>query len=223
MKELLKKIGLMAVLWIALWLVSLFIFCAIPAANQEVTNYDDNGEPYVETEIKESWSSAGLLIAFGLTLVSIIVIDYNKVQRLKANIPGCKNDVIAYEEKRTHQLDQANRVLDKYLMHEQSVQEASAQSHVNTGAEFTAVIEAHPELKANQAVETLMNQINQVENDLVMTKSLCNRYIAEYNASIHTFPLALFRKLLKLDDMEMAMSDTVINTEQEITDEDLGI
>lgn len=223
MKSLIKKIGLMFAIWIALWIVSLFIFYAIPAANHDVTYYDDNNEAYVESEIKDSWANAGILIAFAITLASVVIIDYNKIQHLKADIPGYQNDVAAYEDKREHQIDQANRVLDKYLSHEKDVQEASAQSHVRTGAEFTAVIESHPELKANQAVETLMTQISQVETELVRTKSLCNRYISEYNASIHTFPLAVFRKLFKLEDIVVETKTAAPIEEAAVTDEDLGI
>ena len=223
MKSLLKKIGLMIVLWAILWLIWLFVVQAIPGSTYDKEYTNESGEIYTEAEIKDSWAGAGGLVSLFVTLASVIIIEYNRVQPIKASIPGLKNDVVAYEEKRNHQLDQANRVLDKYLSHEKSVQEASAASHVNNGAQFTAVIESHPELKANQAIETLMTQINQVETELVRVKSALNNCVAEYNASIHTFPLVVFRKLFNLEDIELEIKTATPIEEAAVTDEDLGI
>ncbi|MBR4707163.1 MAG: LemA family protein [Pseudobutyrivibrio sp.] len=223
MKSVLKKIGLMIVLWAILWLVWLFVVQAIPSSTYEKEYTNESGETYTESEIKDSWASAGGLVALCITLASLIIVDYNRLQPIKASIPGLKNDVLAYEEKRAHQIDQANRVLDKYLSHEKSVQEASAASHVNNGAQFTAVLESHPELKANQAIETLMTQINQVETELVRVKSALNNCVAEYNAAIHTFPLVVFRKLFKLEDIVVETKTAAPIEEAAVTDEDLGI
>lgn len=213
----------MIVLWAILWLIWLFVVQAIPGSTYDKDYTNENGEVYTEAEIKDSWASVGGLVSLFVTLASVIIIEYNRVQPIKASIPGLKNDVVAYEEKRNHQLDQANRVLDKYLSHEKSVQEATAASHVNNGAQFTAVIESHPELKANQAIETLMTQINQVETELVRVKSALNNCVAEYNASIHTFPLVVFRKLFKLEDIELEIKTAAPIEEAAVTDEDLGI
>ncbi len=204
-----KKLLLLIVIWIVMWTASLLI----PAAFLP----DDVDIPKVVSGIL-------LVVTLLITLCGAIIIDYNKAQKFKAGIPSLSKDVEALEERREHQLEQANKVLDKFLSHEKDIQEAVASSHVESAAEFRVKVhEQYPELASNQAVATLLSQIEKVEAELVRKKEQLNNCISDYNASIHSFPVVMVRKLAKLEDYVLESSVEDILSEEAISDEELGI
>lgn len=204
-----KKLLLLIVIWIVMWTASLLI----PAAFLP----DDVDIPKVVSGIL-------LVVTLLITLCGAIIIDYNKAQKFKAGIPSLSKDVEALEERREHQLEQANKVLDKFLSHEKGIQEAVASSHVESAAEFRVKVhEQYPELASNQAVATLLSQIEKVETEFVRKKEQLNNCISDYNASIHSFPVVMVRKLAKLEDYVLESSVKDILSEEAISDEDLGI
>ena len=204
--KVLKRILVTFLIFIVLWVITLIV----PSL-------------FIQGEIPQYVYSILLVVALLFTFGGLLASDYNKIQKVKATIPGLRKDVEALKERRNHQLDQANRVLDKYLAHEKSVQESVASSHIKSGADFqVSVQEKYPELMANEAVASLMSQINKLEEQLVIKEQQLNASTTEYNASIHCFPIVLIRKLAKLEDVDQESAiDTVLG--EEISDEDLGI
>lgn len=201
-----KKIVSMLVVFVVLWLCMLF-FSSV---------FMSNGH------ISDMAARISAIISLVIVLIGEFIIEYNKVQRIKATIPGLKKDVEALEERREHQLEQANKVLDKFMTHEKGVQEAVAKSHVRSGAKFQILVEErYPELLANEAVANLMAQINKVEDELVSKKEKLNACVSDYNSSIHSFPVVMVKGIAKLEDVVLETS-SVLN-EEEISDEDLGI
>ncbi len=209
MKGIFKKVVLLIIIWVVLWCASLLIPAAfIPD----------------EAEIPNVVSGICLIVTLLITLGSALAIDYNRAQKFKAGIPGFKKDVEALEERREHQLEQANKVLDKFLAHEKDVQGAASASHVESAAEFRVKVhEEYPELLSNQAVATLMSQIEKVEAELVRKKEQLNTCISDYNASIHSFPVVMVRKLAKLEDYVLESSVDDLFEENAVSDADLGI
>lgn len=204
-----KKLLLLIVIWIVMWTASLLI----PAAFLP----DDVDIPKVVSGIL-------LVVTLLITLCGAIIIDYNKAQKFKAGIPSLSKDVEALEERREHQLEQANKVLDKFLSHEKDIQEAVASSHVESAAEFRVKVhEQYPELASNQAVATLLSQIEKVEAELVRKKEQLNTCISDYNSSIHSFPVVIVRKIAKLEDYVQESSVEEVLSEEAISDEELGI
>ena len=203
-----KKVILLIVIWMILWFVSLFIPAAFLPDDKDIPKYV-NG--------------ICLIVTLLITLCGAIIIDYNKAQKFKAGIPGLKKDVEALSERREHQLEQANKVLDKFLSHEKGIQEAVASSHVESSAEFRVKVhETYPELKANQAVETLLGQLEKVEAELVKKKEQLNACVADYNASIHSFPVVIVKGMAKLEDEVLESEESTV-FEEAISDEELGI
>ena len=209
MKGIFKKVVLLIVIWVVLWCASLLIPAAfIPD----------------EAEIPNVVSGICLIVTLLITLGSALAIDYNRAQKFKAGIPGFKKDVEALEERREHQLEQASKVIDKFLAHEKDVQGAASASHVESAAEFRVKVhEEYPELLSNQAVATLMSQIEKVEAELVRKKEQLNTCISDYNSSIHSFPVVIVRKLAKLEDYVQESSVDAVLSEEAISDEELGI
>ena len=212
----------------AIWAVLAFIIACLFATNDKclepVNPNATTLEEQQETMIKTPFAIISMAISLILTLGGAMVPGYNRVQKVRASIPSLEKDVAALDERRTHQLEQANKVLDKYLAHESAIQIAMANSRIDNGAQFKAVIEKYPELSGNQAVAALMSQITKVEDDLVKKKYQLNNVVSEYNGTIHSFPLSLIRKLVKLDDYVINTPATeAVEEDTPVSDEDLGI
>lgn len=204
-----KRVLLFIVIWIVMWIASLFIPAAFLPADSEI--------PGVVCGIL-------MIVTLLITLGGMIIIDYNKAQKFKAGIPGLQKDVEALSERREHQLEQANKVLDKFLSHEKGIQDAVATSHIESASEFRVKVqEQYPELASKQAVATLLYQIENVEAELVRKKEQFNSCASSYNSSIHSFPVVMVRKIAKLEDFELEDSSEDIFEEEAISDEELGI
>lgn len=199
-------------------------------SSHEGRNQSDNSkseakmftETYIEEQMKGIYFVISALIAAVMTLGILILTDANQAQRLKASVSSLRLDVVALEERREHQLNQANRVLDKYLSHENAIHQEAYKSRVRGALEFEAVLEQYPEIKANIAVEMLLQQIKEIETSLIKQKQDLNKTIAKYNGLIHTFPVLMVRKKQKLEDIviEAPVSVAYMN---EVSDKMLGI
>ena len=53
---------------------------------------------------------------------------------------------------------------------------------------FTAVVESYPDLKANQTISQLMEEITSTENKISFARQAYNDSVAEYNTSREQFP-----------------------------------
>lgn len=210
------------VVWGFLFMFWYCFFSLREGTTQKIVEIDKKGQKHVETTLKDEYDKLSALLAVVCVSVGTIVVDYNRIQRMKADIPNFRGDVQALEERRERQLNQANRVVDKYMAHEKSIQKAVAHSHVKKASDFSHYIEQFPELKANQSVATLLAQMNQLESELFTMKLVVNNEIADYNATIHSFPISIFRKVLKFEDIQIELEDKRVY-EEEISDEELGI
>lgn len=172
----------------------------------------------------------GILLSLAITFIR----DYNIVQDLKAKIPKLKADIESVKKMRNSLLNKANRVADKYIIHESdvmnniadsrkntsniSMEKATLKMNVETASDFKSIIENYPDLKANAAIMKLLDQLEVSEVRLLKNRTDYSTYVSKYNARIHTFPFSLIRRLLKLEDIP------IIDDEIEIvSDEELGI
>ena len=210
--KVLKNLFLMLVVWLVSFSLIFICFCAEDGVTQAQLAYR---------------MRLSMLIAFALAVVSSFIIHYNKTQKTKAYIASLKADVTALEERRKHQLEQANKVLDKYLEHAKGTKEsedfAYKKSPVKKASEFKRYVETNPVLNYNDAVVSLMNQIEKVEEDLVRKKEQYNACAAEYNSAIHSFPIVLIRRLAKFEDYVFLSGFGNEYVEDAVTDEELGI
>ncbi len=210
--KVLKNLFLMFVVWLVAFFLIFCVFCS--------------EEGLTEAQLSHQMRLS-MLIAFALTFVGAFVIQYNKTQKTKAYITSLKADVTALEERIKHQLEQANKVLDKYLEHAKGTKEsedfAYKKSPVKKASEFKRYVETNPVLINNDAVVLLMNQICQVEEDLVRKKEQYNACVAEYNSSINSFPIVLVKRLAKFEDYVLISEYDNTFTEEAVSDEELGI
>jgi len=155
-----------------------------------------------------------LLIVLGVIVVAVLVLVglYNGLVkgRLRVDEAWAQIDV---QLKRRHDLipNLVNAVKD-YMNFEQDVltkvtearanavsagaqgpAQAAAAENQLTGAlrSLFAVVENYPELKANQNVADLQEQLATTENQIAFSRQHYNAVVLEYNTSIATFPSLL--------------------------------
>lgn len=210
--ELLKFLGIMIVGWI----IFLMIFAILGTEGDE--------------EISDFQNKMSLLLGFLLSLIIVFGLKFNGVRRRFETLKAARSNIGISEEKNNGLLDKANRVVDKYMTHESEVQlgvsAIRAESmeikkrpkKVKSADQFRSVIENYPDLKANEAVNRLLVQIEQCENTLEAAKRQYNDSVLEYNTLINNFPTVLLKKLCGWKEMEYYSEP-----EEEITDEMLGL
>lgn len=180
-----------------------------------------------EDEIPAKYNALMCVLSIILAFAENIIIDFNAAQRYKNLIKKAQADIEAVNETSASLIDKAERVADKYRNSESEVYEKFAdarkdgqQGRIRTSKDFKAVIEAYPELQSNVHTQKLLSQIENTENAKLNSRMTYSDSVARYNSKIHSFPIVMFRKLFKFEDVEMQSS--VLNDDI-VSDEDLGI
>ena len=169
----------------------------------------------------------GAICLFGIITATIVllIVNYNTTQQAYQKAKAASSNIKVFKDKSTRLLEKANKVADKYMTHEKNVQVGVADKRtkrakfIRNAEQFQIELENYPELKANQSIMTLLNQIKETENSYAQAKINYNFYVEYYNAMIHSFPNSIFRKLLKFNDVNFYNDED----ENEISDEELGI
>lgn len=180
-------------------------------------------------QIPEKYNFWIVFCGVAFALIVNFIVEYNSTTKLKYNVSKAEAEVKAAAERRDSLLDKATRVSDKYAGEEKELYSEFAQSRKGTGTvsarvrtsgDFKAVVESYPELKANEHVHKLISQLESSENILYNAKNSYADKAAKFNTKIHTFPIAIFRRLFKWEDIS---TEALLSAEEEITDEQLGI
>lgn len=168
-----------------------------------------------------AWVCISLIFAF----VSNLVVEYNSAQRLINVAKRYKSEIQIAEETSDLLISKAEKVADKYRNTEESVYNKFAESRqgaskIKNSTDFKAVMEAYPELKANIHTQKLLSQIEITEQQRANAKKLYAEYTARYNGKIHSFPISVFRRMLKLEEIT---AYELLRKEDIVSDEELGI
>ena len=169
----------------------------------------------------------GAICLFGIITATVVllVVNYNTTQQSYQKAKAASSNIKVFKDKSARLLEKANKVADKYMTHEKNVQVGVAEKRtkkpkfIRNAQQFQVELENYPELKANQSIMTLLEQIKETENAYAQAKINYNFYVEYYNTLIHSFPNSIFRKLLKFNDIEFYNDEE----EKEISDEELGI
>lgn len=176
-------------------------------------------------EIPDKYNGLTVLLAIVISFAMTIIIDFNKISRLKSIIQKTKSDINSVNETANALIEKAERVADKYRTDETEVYKDFADSRkdgnkIRTAKDFKAVMEAYPELQSNVHTQKLLSQIETTENAKLNAKLNYSNAVAQYNAKIHSFPVVIFRKICKWEDYD---TDFSLQKEELVSDEDLGI
>ena len=131
-------------------------------------------------------------------LVFALVSRYNRLQRYAHGVKRCNADIMAALQKKA---DLANRLMDiakEAGMHEKVAHITlsnnmieSARALGNAAAAVTS-IGNHPNLRANENYQTLMHQMQSIDEGIQMKREAYNNAVSVYNSYLVQIPQCFF-------------------------------
>jgi len=145
-------------------------------------------------------------------LVLAVVFIYNSLVRLRNQVDEAWNQISVQLKRRHDLIPNLVNAVKGYMEFEKEVltnvtearaaavaagargpqgaQEAAQAENMLTGAlrSLFAVVENYPELKANENVMQLQEELTTTENQIAFSRQHYNGTVREYNTSIQTFP-----------------------------------
>ncbi|MGF1586578.1 MAG: LemA family protein [Bacteroidales bacterium] len=156
-------------------------------------------------------STSLILIIIGVVLVIMVIATYNRLIKLRNNRENAFADIDVQLKQRYDLVPQLVDAVRGYMKHETGVLTAVTNARANamnaTGindridaenqlsgalAGLRVAVEAYPDLKANQNVMNLQEEISDVENKLAASRRYFNSATKELNNAIQVFPAVLF-------------------------------
>lgn len=146
-----------------------------------------------------------LLVIF--VIVCYLVSAYNKGISYRNYVREAFATMDVYLKKRWDLVPNLIELVKNYTQYEKNIlkelteirtrdyQGLSAEDKIDTNmvlgqtlTKFVAVAENYPDLKANQTYTTLMQQLENVENDIANARKYYNGTVREYNTFLDVFP-----------------------------------
>ncbi len=163
---------------------------------------------------------------------------YNRLIRLKNAIANAFGQIDVQLKRRYDLIPNLVEATRKYLAHEAKTLEAviaarnqarqaeqtAAASPLNAGAlgalvgaetvlggalgRLMAVVESYPELKADQTIRELSEELGSTENRVGFARQAYNDHVLEYNDAAQQFPTVIVARLFGFFPLEMLASTT---------------
>jgi LemA protein len=179
-----------------------------------------------------------VILGLGALLLFWAVGAYNRLVRLRNEITNAFAQIDIQLKRRHDLIPNLVEVSRKYLEHERETLErvtaARAQvmaatdmvkSHPNQSGpikslsmaegvlanamgRFQAVVEAYPELKADQSLRELSEELTHTENKVAFSRQLFNDITLDYNNAAHQFPANLVANLFGFRTAAMLQATT---------------
>ena len=168
------------------------------------------------------YMAAGLIAPLFLAVLMLIM-HYNDIIFLKTRAQRNWANIQVSLKKRFDLLPQLEKVLKSYTDHESELQQLLAAQRTMTDSalktptklaplisnekilqkSFQALIEAYPELEADQLSSQLMDTLTQLENEVAFMRTGYNDSCTEYNARIQSFPDILLAKVFSFKTLDL--------------------
>ena len=152
--------------------------------------------------------------SIGMMAVFMGIVIYNDLVFLRQRTFWCRSNIEVSLKKRHDLLPNLNRISERYLEHERSIQEdvarmrsaftageidslAGNQDALTTGGldRLLAIRESNPELKADSVLEDLFARIVTLENEVAARRSGYNAAVQRYRARMKVFPGLIIARL----------------------------
>lgn len=178
---------------------------------------------------KKKWITIGVIALVVIIIVGMFIGNYNSFVNKETDIDESKGNIQTLLQMRADKIPNLVNTVKGYTDYEsetfKAVTEArTAVSKAQTvpeldaaDAELTralnvwvnAVSEAYPDLKANSAFVSLMDEVSSIENQIQYARKTYNEKAAKYNKAIRRFPGNLFASMYGFEkvDMFVASSD----------------
>ena len=167
------------------------------------------------------FTPSDLLVAACVPLVLLVVIGVVLIQNdfvfLKHRVNRAWANIDVALKKRADLVPNLVKVVKEYAAHEKELladlrrlrelgarerhtqQEAQAMevTEEQVRERFVALFESYPQLKADQLMQQLFDQLVRIENEIALMREGYNHYVTEYNTKRQHFPEVLLAKLLR--------------------------
>ena len=178
-----------------------------------------------------------ILIVVVAAIVLFLIVTYNGLVRLRNMvdeawnqisvqlkrrhdlIPNLVNAVKGYmdfeQETLTRVIEARNQAISAQQGGPQNAAQAGQAENFLTGAlrQLFALVESYPDLKANQNVMQLQEELTTTENQIGFSRQHYNATVREFNTSVQTFPNVLIASVLgfrERDYFQIAETDTAV-------------
>lgn len=161
-----------------------------------------------------------ILGAFALWIVAV----YNGLVRLRNRVKEAWSDIDVQLKRRYDLIPNLIESVKGYMQHERGLLEnvtkarAAAMSAEQTGntmelakaenalggllGNLRVAVEAYPDLKANQNIAQLMDELSDTENKIQASRRFYNGQVRDFNTKIEMFPNTVFAKSLNFTKYE---------------------
>jgi LemA protein len=164
-----------------------------------------------------AWIALGILVV----LVVYVVVTWNRFVRLRTRVDNGWSQIDVQLRRRYDLIPNLVETVRGYAAHERAVFEnvteararaiaandvrdqASAENAVTAGLrQLLAVVEAYPELKANQNFLALQEELVGTESKIAYARQFYNDQVMRLNTAVESFPSGLVANVLKVDRRE---------------------
>lgn len=157
---------------------------------------------------------AGIIVAIVIVLVAWFVGTYNSLVSKKKRVENAWSQIDVQLKRRHDLIPNLVNAVKGYMKFEKETLEAviNARAKAIAGgsiddrikaegelsgalARLLAVFERYPELKANEQVKQLMEELTSTENRISYARQFYNDTVMKYNTAIETFPTNIVAKM----------------------------
>ena len=168
--------------------------------------------PQEANEMIEPFHGASVVLGVLTGLIVSIITKYNVLHKAYQHTKSSLSNIEIFKERVDRLLDKANRVADKYMnfekgahvevAHERGTNSSNKTGKIHNAFQFQTVLESYPNLKSNESVMELLNQIKDCENSLAAQKINYNDSVEYYNTLIHSFPMSILSSLFHFKEVQ---------------------
>lgn len=170
------------------WFFYLFIFATIVG-----------GE-----EIPEKYVMLSVLLSLITMIFYMIISEHNYIKRLDLATESLCSNISVFKKRESKLLSKAEQIISTFLNHESDIHKSVAaskgynesnllsQSGALTLSDLKITLEKYPNLKADQHIFKILEQLEESQNMILNSKLLYNEYVSYYNAAIVSFPASMF-------------------------------
>ncbi|MGY3725532.1 LemA family protein [Granulicatella balaenopterae] len=187
--------------------------------------------PMEHEEVVEPFTGASFVFGVITGLLLYLGMKYNKINHQYQQIKTLKSNILIAEERGDALLSKANRVVDKYMANEKELKLDAVKlaqgaggikftNRIGNSNQFKMTLKDYPELRTQDSIQELLNQIKSCEDTIAVNKVTYNEGVEKYNTSIHSFPMSMFGKITKFKDASYYREDPFADL---VSDEALGI
>ena len=183
----------------------------------------------IQAEI-DKHNSISMILGIISGIILNVILIFNKISRTKQKITESKSNIDVTNKRSLVLYEKANKVVDKYITHEGTVLTGIAEakgkaigpknSKIKKASDFQNMIEQYPDLKANQNILVLLDQLKESENIIANFKITFNQMVSYYNSEINSFPAVIFKGLWKFKDEDFFKEEIYQDI---VSDDELGI